>query len=290
MAEAVIDPAGPAVGRRRLARELRRLRTRTGRSVHDVAVRLSCSPARISRLETGVVAANPRDVRELLDLYAVPGDERERLLCLARQARQRAWWQDFADVVPPESVRLYQLEAGATRIDGYHGCTLLPGLLQSVGYARALMGVAPVDRTTVDRRLELRVRRKELLTRTEEPPPRIRFVVTEAALLARVGGPDAHADQLRHLVEVAGLPNVSIRVLPLGAGPHRAMGLMFTLYAFADEADQRIVYLEQLTANSYVERLDQVAEYASAFDEAHELALDPYDSRMLIAEHATNVR
>jgi transcriptional regulator with XRE-family HTH domain len=281
------DGTSPAVERRRLAMELRRLRNRARRTIHEVAEAMECSPGKISRIETGVVGAQPRDVRDLLDIYGVQGAERERLLDLVRHARRRAWWHEYAGVVPPESARLYGLEDGAATIDGYNSTFLIPGLLQTEDYARALMGSAADGSEAAqssERRIELRLRRQRLLTR--EQPPTVRFVLAEAALLAQVGGPRVLADQLRHLAKVATLPNVTIQVLPLTTGAHLAAGTVFTVFGFADDADPTIVYLEQLSGNAYVEAPKEVDLYAKAFVEATTKALSEQESRELICERA----
>ncbi len=283
------EPTSPAVERRRLAKELRRLRTDANRTIYEVATHLECSPGKISRIETGVVGAQLRDVRDLLDLYEVDGRERELLLDLVRGARKRAWWHDFADVVPPASARFYGLEAGASTISGYNCTPLLPGLLQTVAYAHALMGAAGAAADVVARRLELRVRRKEVLNRTEGAPD-VRFVIAEAALHARIGGPQVLADQLRHLTEISMLPNVTIHVLPTRTGAHVAIGTVFTIFAFPGDADQRVVYLEQLTGNAFVENSDEIAVYADALAEASALALDPDESRELVARRSGSIR
>lgn len=267
--------------------ELRRLRNSARRTIHEVAEALECSPGKISRMETGVVGVQPRDVRDLLDVYGVHGAERERLLDLVRQARRRAWWHEYAGVVPPESARLYGLEDGAATIDGYSSTFLIPGLLQTEGYARALMGAAGDGSEVAERRIELRLRRQRLLTR--EQPPAVRFVVAEAALLAEVGGPRVLADQLWHLAKVAALPSVAIHVLPLAVGAHMAAGTVFTVFGFADEADPAIVYLEQLTGNTFVEGPNEVDLYAGAFAEAVTMALGRDESREIICQRARSL-
>jgi len=93
------------------------LRTEAGKTIYDVADRLECSAGKVSRIEMGVVGARIQDVREMLDLYGIRGEQRDQLLDLVRRSRRRSWWQDYASVVPPESTKLYGLEAGAATID-----------------------------------------------------------------------------------------------------------------------------------------------------------------------------
>ena len=272
--------ASPAVERRRLALELRRLRTEAGKTIYDVADRLECSAGKVSRVEMGVVGARIQDVREMLDLYGVRGDQREQLLELVRRSRRRAWWQDFAGVVPPESAKLYGLEAGAAAIDA-HSVALVPGLLQTDGYARAIIGSPPdATRETIDRRIQLRRRRQELIDRTD--PPAIRFVLHQAAINALIGTRAEMAAQLRHLLDVGERPHVTLQVIRADAGAYAAAGVSFTAFSFAHEADPKIVFLEQLTRNTFIEDLEEVDEYTKAFESALAVAETPERSRALI--------
>jgi transcriptional regulator with XRE-family HTH domain len=185
---------GPAVGRRRLAVELRRLRTTAGLTIQDVATAMECSVGKVSRVETGLVTARIQDVREMLDLYSVPEPERAALLDLVRQSRMKAWWHAYGDVVPPESAKYYGLEDGAATIREY-GSVLVPGLLQTEQYAAALMSATQDDEPTVtQRRLELRMRRQQLLTR--EDPPSVEVILHEPVLHNTMTGKDVTAGQL----------------------------------------------------------------------------------------------
>src|SRR5262249_28544407 len=159
---AVVDQAGPAVGRRRLAGELRRHRIHAGLTMRQVATHLDCSAGKISRLEAGLIAPNISDVRIMLALYGVEDQERDTLIEVARKARERAWWHAYTDVVPPESATFFGLEDGAAAISEY-SVQVIPGLLQTADYARVLMESAVVTPPEIiARRLELRLRRQQL--------------------------------------------------------------------------------------------------------------------------------
>jgi len=278
---------GPAVGRRRLAAELRRLRTAANKTIHDVAEALECSAGKISRIETAMVSARLQDVREMLDLYAVGGTERDDLLNLVRRARQRAWWHEFADVVPPQSATFFGLEDGAASI-AEHQVVLVPGLLQTAEYARALLNAPrPLSPDTVSRRLELRLRRQKLLDGSDVPT--YHAVLDEAVLHRVVGGQQVMAAQLRHLVDMAERPRVTIQVLPFDTDVHTGLGMAFVIFRFADPTEPEIVYLEQLTGNSYVEQPADVGIYLSTFADACERALTPEDSVRAIARRADAV-
>lgn len=276
----VADDASPAVERRRLALELRRLRTEAGKTIYDVADRLECSAGKISRVEMGVVAARIQDVRDMLELYGIDDRRREQLLELVRRSRRKAWWHAYAGIVPPVSAKLYGLEAGAAAIDE-HSVMLVPGLLQTEGYARALIGAPSGEPPHVmERRIELRMRRQALLTR--DSPPTMRFVLHQAVLDTSIGGPGVMTEQLRHLADIAGRPNVMIRVIRADSGAYAAAGVSFTLFGFADLADPKIAYLEQLTSNIFIEQPGEVGVYEHAFQTALDRAATPEDSRQLI--------
>lgn len=271
-------PDSPAVGRRRLALELRRLRATAGLTISEVAGRLECSAGKISRIETGAVGVRVQDVRDMLDLYGVAGDRRDDLVGLVRLARQRAWWNDYADLVPAESARFYGLEDGAATIR-QHAVGLVPGLLQTPAYARAVLAAPGVPAEVVERRLELRVRRQQLLERPG--PPRLHVLLDESALHREIGGPAVLAGQLDRLAGLA--DGHRLQVLPFGVGGYQAVGVPFTVFSFADPADPQVVYLEGLTRTTLLERAEEVGHYSAAFTESADRALDPAASADLLS-------
>jgi transcriptional regulator with XRE-family HTH domain len=274
------------VGRRKLAGELRRLRSVAGLTIQDVATELECSAGKISRIETGSVGARVQDVRDMLTLYRVPAAQRDELLDLVRLSRTKAWWQDYLDVVPADAGTFYGLESGAARID-HVAIGLVPGLLQTEAYARALIGVRPdTPPEVVRRRIELRLRRQEVLRRPD--PPRLRILLDEAVLHRQVGGAAVMAAQLCRLVEVAGLEQVGLRVVPFASGAYPAAGATYSIFGFA-ETDPNVVYIEQLTRNTYLDQPGDVAVYLSAFDDAYALARSAAESADLLRELAARL-
>jgi transcriptional regulator with XRE-family HTH domain len=288
----VADGDSPVVQRRRVAKELRQLRLAAGMTVQQVAEHLECSPGKISRIETASVGARVGDVRDLLTIYGIDGDARERLLALVRLSHRRtSWWHEYAGVLPPESMRFFGLEDGAAAIDEY-SANLVPGLLQSDGYSRALIGTAQDSVTTVvdekltaELRAELRGKRQRLLTR--DGAPTIRLVLNEAALAVRFGGPETMAEQLDLLAAVATQPNVTVRVLPLSTEAFAAAGGSFTVFRFADaSADPPIVYNELRTSSHYRENPDEVAVYLADFEDVFAKALPVRKSREVLRQWA----
>jgi Domain of unknown function (DUF5753)/Helix-turn-helix domain len=268
---------GPTVQRRRLGIELRHLREQAGKTIDEVARALECSDSKISRIETGQVGASPRDVRDMLDFYGVQGERHDALVQFARAARKKGWWQAYSDtpVVP-----LVGLEVAADRIQGYEAMAV-PGLLQTPDYARAMIRAPRPDLPSeqVDRWVEFRMARQELLRQAD--PPTFQVVLEECALRRPVGGPKVLRDQLRHVLEAATFPTLTLQVLPLQAGEHPALSGAFTIYRFLEPADPDVVYLDQ--SDLYLERPEQVQRYAAAFERVRGAALSVRDSSSLIA-------
>jgi transcriptional regulator with XRE-family HTH domain len=273
----------PTVRRRRLALELRRFRDAAGLTCEEVAEHLECSTSKISRIETGRVSVSPRDVRDMLQLYGVPGPQQDSLVQLARESRQKGWWHAYSDAIEPRFATYIGLESAASEIRIYE-VTLIPGLLQTEDYARAVIAAGAVDGApeAVERNVAVRMARQPTLL--TEDPPQLWTVLDEAALHRRVGGSGLMRMQLEHLLEMSALPNVAIQVLPFGAGAHPAMGRPFVILAFPERADPDVVYLEDLTSALYVENVEEVDRYNMFFNHLRATALSFADSTRLITQ------
>jgi transcriptional regulator with XRE-family HTH domain len=270
----------PTGRRRRLGAELRRLREAAGLTIDRVAEELECSPSKVSRIETGQVSATPRDVRDMLGLYRVDVDRLEAMVQVAREARQRGWWQKFVDV--PDGVPAYVgLETAATSIDVYMAL-LVPALLQTPDYARAVIAAVRPDLppSEIDRRVELRLRRQELLD--QERPPRVRVLLDDTVLRRPVGGPTVMADQRRRLLADADRPAVTIQVLEAGAGAHAGMDGPFTIFGFPAPAERDVVALDSAADALYLEGAEDVARYRRVFELLLPAARSPEDSAAII--------
>jgi transcriptional regulator with XRE-family HTH domain len=266
------DGLSPVIRGRRLASALRRLRLASGRTVEEVALHLECSAAKISRIENNLVTVRIQDARDLLDLYGVQDDERERLLSLVRDARKRAWWFPYADLLAEGFDKFIVFEEEAADIWMLEA-RLVPGLFQTEQYAAALMGSRrDVRPETVERLVRLRIDRQKVLTRRD--PPAMHVLLDEAALRRRVGPSDVMAGQYKRLVSEAGAQNISLRILPLDAEPHQAPGFSFTVFGFADPADPRIVFEEVLEGTVFHESAEKAGRFMAAFEQARGCAWD----------------
>jgi transcriptional regulator with XRE-family HTH domain len=271
----------PTVRRRRLALELRRLREAARLTCEEVAEHLECSASKISRVETGRVSVSPRDVRDMLELYGVPEQQRDSLVQLSRDSRQKGWWHAYSDTIQPQFATYVGLESAASEIRVYE-VNIIPGLLQTEDYARTMMrsGTMNGSHEDVERKVALRMARQPALTRDD--PPMLWTVVDEAALRRRVGGTELMRAQLEHVLELSGLKNVAMQVIPFGAGAHPAMGRPFVILVFPERVDPDVVYLEDLTSTLYLEDVDEVDRYNVFFNHLRATALSFEDSAALV--------
>ncbi|WP_433263534.1 helix-turn-helix domain-containing protein [Actinosynnema sp. CS-041913] len=272
--------SSPTLRKRRLVSELRRLREEAALTIEEVGERLECSASKISRIETGRVGVTPRDVRDMLSAYGADRDTLDELVQLAREARRKAWWDEFGDIVPG---RYIGFEADAESVRTYQGL-MIPGLLQHEDYTRALIAHVLPDAAPgeVARRVALRKARQALLR--EEVPLSLHVVIDEAALRRLVGGPDVMGRQLRRLNEVGKLDNVTLQIIPFVAGGHAAMDGPFVILAFPERSDPDVVYIESTRSDIYLEQPSDVVRYSDMFARLAAASLGTADSAALIEE------
>jgi transcriptional regulator with XRE-family HTH domain len=264
----------PTLRRRELGSLLRKLRTDRGLSVEDVTARLLVSATKISRLETGRAGASPRDIRDFCELYEVTDPrERERLMTLAREGKQRAWWQEYA--LPYATY--VGLEAEATSISDYSS-DVVTGLFQDEGYTRATLEAAepPLERATIEQRIEATIKRQLLLA--QDNGPLFHCILDEGALRRHVGGSAVMRAQLKRIVEVAALPKVTFQLIPLDLGAHPAMGGNFAIIEFEEPMVNDVVYIEGVFGSIYVESAAELERYRAMFARLRSIALSPKGS------------
>jgi transcriptional regulator with XRE-family HTH domain len=280
----------PTVRRRRLRTELRRLREEHGFTIEQVAQASGgdISASNLSRWETGERGVRPTDVRLLLDIYGVKGAEREALLALSRQARERGWWHTYGDAVPDWFKVFVGMETGASSIRVYES-ELVHGLLQTEDYARAVMRAAPVAATDeeAERKVALRAARQERLTGDEALD--YWAVLNEAVIRRVVGGPEVMRKQLVRIAELAEAQHVTVQVLPFSAGEHPAMEGAFRILGFPEPTDPDVVFQENQAGGLYHERPELIERYTLMFNHLIARALDPGESRNLITQAAAEL-
>jgi len=251
-------------------------------TIDEVAEKLECSASKISRIETGHVGVTPRDARDMLELYGQTGDEREALVQLAREARKPGWWQAYKEVFTGTFVGL---EADASSLRAFQAL-LVPGLLQTERYARAVIRAMRPDaeEAEIQRRVDARTARQQLLT--DPNPPEYWAVIDEAVLHRAVGGREVMAQQADRLLAMAQLPHVTIQVVPFGAGAHPGMEGPFLILGFPEPADPDVVYVDSTSGGFFLELPPDVRRYSLMFDHLRATALKPDDSVDKIAEAA----
>lgn len=268
----------PTVPRRELGALLRSLRTRSGLTADQVSEHLGVSVSKVSRLETGQRGASRDDIVRLCDLYGVGGSEREHLLELASAGKQRAWWQPLG---LPYSTYV-GLEAEARTISDY-GLGHVPGLLQTPDYARAVLrAVVPKwEPEIVEQRARGRLARQRVLFAGDAPS--FEAVLDESVLHRVVGSPAVMEAQLRHLQEMAALPNVTVRVIPYDSGALPSGNNKFIVLGFAQPAVSDMVFIEGLTGDLYLDEPTEVDRYKATFRRLVDLAADPAATREMIS-------
>jgi len=268
----------PAVRRRQLGTVLKGLRAQKGLTVEQVAAGIGVSSSKMSRLENGLRGASDEDIRRLSDLYQVDAEQREHLAELAREGKQRATWQPQG---LPYSTYV-GLEADAVSISDF-GLGLMPGLLQTADYARAILRAAVPKwvPSVVERRVAGRMARQALLF--SERRPLFDAVIDESVLHRVVGSPTMMRAQLERLLELSELPNVTVRVIPYEAGalPNGNNKFIILRFAIPDMSD--IVYIEGLTDDQYLDEPNEVEVYNLTFRTLANLAATPAVTRNMIS-------
>jgi transcriptional regulator with XRE-family HTH domain len=267
--------AGPTVTRMLLGAQLRRLREASGISREKAGYAIRGSESKISRLELGRVGFKARDVTDLLALYGVTDEhQRAEMLALAHDANTPGWWHRYGDLLPTWFQSYLGLEAAAALIRTYE-IQFVPGLLQTEEYARAviLLGHPSADTAEIERRVRLRAARQQILARSD--PPQLWAVVDEGALRRPIGGTAVMRRQIDALIEATRQPRIRLQVIPFHIGGHAAAGGAFTILRFFDPDLPEIVYLEQLTSALYLDKREDIDQYAGAVSQLYIDAATP---------------
>jgi transcriptional regulator with XRE-family HTH domain len=280
----------PTVRLRRLAAELRGLRTAAGLTREEVSEQTNINSATLYRLETAKVRPQRRTLLALLDIYGVTDEEqRTNLIALSRQATQLGWLQAYENELPELYTTYISFEAEARSVRNYESL-FVPGLLQAEGYARAVIaGATPIAGADyVDSRVEARMQRQASLTK--KSPLSLWAIVDEAALHRLVGGPAIMVEQLGRLVEASKQPHITLQVLPFGIGAHPGMPGSFAMMDFPDTADPELVYIDSMAGDLFLEREADVRRFTVIFEHLRAAALNPADSARLIADIAATIK
>jgi transcriptional regulator with XRE-family HTH domain len=260
--------SGPTIIRRELGRRLVKVREAAGKTAADVAASKIASRTTLHRFESGRHPVNPGTVLRLCLLYEVDGSTTRALNDLAEASHRRGWWEDIGDLAT--GLRFFiGLEAAAAEILTYQP-DVVPGLLQTADYVRAVerAHVTAVDEETVERRVDVRLKRQQTLF-ARSPSVRLRAVLGAGVLARQVGGAEVMAAQVAHLRDLDQRKQIDLRMLPAEAGSHAGLAGGFTLMKFTDPDDPTVVHVETAVGSSYFELPAQVNHYVSIFQAVH---------------------
>jgi transcriptional regulator with XRE-family HTH domain len=251
-----------------LGKQLEELRTQAGLTFEQAGEAIGVSHSTIRRMEAAKVARlRLTDAEKLLQTYGVTDQQEiDTFLKSVREANKRGWWHTYRDVLPDWFAAYLSLEQAALQIRAYEA-EFVHGLLQTEAYARALLGAGNphASAEATERRVALRMRRQELLSRPA--PPRVWVVMDETVLRWPVGGPEVMRAQIDHLIAVNSLPHVTLQIMPFRNGPHPAMRAgAFHLFRFRAPELPDIVYLSGLVGAVYLDKDDDVVVYREALD------------------------
>ncbi|MGQ0775531.1 MAG: helix-turn-helix domain-containing protein [Pseudonocardiales bacterium] len=254
---------------RGLAAGLRALRKEAKLPMQWVADQLSWSQPTISRIEAGKRIVTPEEVSALLAIYRVTGEDRDRLIDMARGTDRNGWLETGAAGIPTQTTMLAQYETEAIRLISVD-LMLVPGLLQTRAYTSAVMRAVGMAPTGIEPRVNLRQRRQRILDAAA--PPHLTAILDEAALRRPQGGPRVMAEQLEHLLAMAQRPHIELRVIPFDHGGHAAVGGAYMLLEFATATP--VVHVESSGVGIFLDEPEDVAIYLDITASLRSVALE----------------
>jgi hypothetical protein len=280
-------PYSPTLRLRRLTAELRQGRERSNLTVTQAGKALGWTASKISKIETTETRRiTPSDLDKMLDLYKIDDPaKREALHALAKDAKQRGWWSKYREVFGDEALPDFEAEASVIRC--FEGL-VIPGLLQTPAYAEALFqGGRYTGAEEVAKRVDARMNRREILSRFN--PVHLRVVMDEAALRRRIGDTAIMAEQLKHLLYMAKMPNIDVQVLPFTAGSHAALVAPFSILEFPEHLAPPIVHVDTVTDSVFFEQPKDVERYSATFGDIQGTALSTTQSARFITDVLTSL-
>ncbi|WP_158879399.1 helix-turn-helix domain-containing protein [Amycolatopsis anabasis] len=278
----------PPFVRRELGRVLKSLRERARLSFSEAHRRLEFSSATLSRIETGKTAPTVHTARSMLDLYLVPANEWDEVLDLVRQSKASPWWKKYMAPrhgrYPSMALGFTELEAAAGELSSFE-LAYLPGHFQTSAYAREVLRASLLDRSPqhFENQVALRLERQRRLFEVENPA-RLHSIIDESALLRRIGSPELMVEQLAKIEQLAGLPSVTVQIVPSSTGVHLGFAGVFTILTFPSPEEPNLVYLEHAAGSEKIDRPDQVEIFERTFASILGRALDPAESIALLGE------
>lgn len=248
----------------------------------DVAERIGGDKSKISRIENGHQGIHKLELEAMLEMYGAQ-DERLRtaLTTLSRESRKKDWWQQYGEILGPDLQNHLSMEADAARIHAYQPL-LIPGLLQTPDYARALFESHKArSEEQIESLVSVRMARQKITQ--GESPTQFVCVLDEAVLHRLVGGRKVMEGQLRRLLDIDNPPQLAVQVIPFDQGWHAGLHGGFSIFSYPDPMDLDIVHFEYLDGALLLEEDATVAKYRLAFDQLRSSALSSRQTRDLIS-------
>jgi transcriptional regulator with XRE-family HTH domain len=264
---------------RALAAGLREVREAHGVGLRQLARILGFAPQVLSLWEKGLRLPSVADVALILGFFEVRGENQRHLLELARTARDPDWVSAGSPEIPEPLSGLLECERAATSVSNW-ALGIIPGLLQTADYARALLNNSNLTLAQADARLAVRLGRQKILTRAD--PIQLSAVLYETAFREPVGDQHIMSDQYDHLLAMSRLPNISLRILPTGQGYHPGLLGSFLIYEYEDLPP--IVFLENYSGSVFLSEREHITAYRQLAKMVSSNALSEDASRELIAE------
>ncbi|GLW10106.1 transcriptional regulator [Microtetraspora sp. NBRC 13810] len=257
-----------------MGRELRTLRDSKGLSLEEVAKTVGWSASKLSRIETAHTRPAPGALGDLLALYQVAPERVDELEQLARDARRRRWWASYGDAFTGPFVAL---EDEATTIRSWQP-QLIPGLLQTEAYARAVIQASwpDADAADVERRVAARMARRAILDRRDAP--KLHAVLDEMAVRRQVATAAVRREQIGALLALSRRTNITLQIMPFSAGIHAGLEGHFVILGFP-ECDPDVAYVESVAGDTFEDSPDRVSKIESRFERIVGASLSPADTR-----------
>jgi DNA-binding XRE family transcriptional regulator len=239
--------------------EVRRARTAAGMTLADLAATVPCDASTVSRIEAGTLSPGQR--------FAVACDEAFPGMggWFSRFCHDSRTW---AGPHPPWFRDWVEIERRATIIRWWEPL-LIPGLLQTEGYARAVLGWGPDDGGDLDERVAARLDRQQVFDR--DVPPEVWILLGEPVLGYRIGSAEVMRKQIEHLVAMAARPRVTIQVISAAAGAYGGLSGAFAIGT--DSTADTVIYLETGVQGMVVRDPRLITRAASVFDHLRSEAL-----------------
>lgn len=278
--------SSPVVASWELALRLKRQRERLGIEVRTITEALGFTRNYWSAVENERKILSSEALALVVDLFEFDDEEKAELLALRAAAKERGWWSNYSALFDADVQRLFGLEQGAQSMRDYESL-LIPGLLQTADYVRAIMMPAvTLPQVEVDQRVEARLRRQ---TRLADPgdPFKLTAVISEAALRQQIGGPVVLRQQLVHLAElIESHPRkLDVRVIPFTATACGLFGAATVhLIDFGNSRLPTLAWQETVTAWGIIDDKDQIRDISTTYKDAYERALPRDESLHLVRD------